>query len=457
MVLHQLFFALLLIFLPTQIGYHVWPDWAMVLGRRVDYLAPTVYVTDILLLLTVGSWFIERTRVIPANEPRSIFYFLRTGFRVSSKLRINMPGMTIGLLLLCTFICINVVFAKNQPVALYAWIKAFEYAGLGWYIIKTKPTFSFVIWYLSFGILYSSIIAIAQFLLQHSIGVPLWFLGERTFFVDTPGIARVALRWSLGFGYWDFGLRMRPYATFPHPNVLGGFLAMTLPLVIIQLSLPCRQAGNNPIRQFSKKIFYVATLFLGYIALALTFSRSAWIVSTVGVFICIKYLLVRKKPTSFFPFMLVAVLLALLVFFISRSFSLNDESIVVRKELNASAIKLFAHSPLFGVGLGNFLVELPKALPSRQIYFLQPVHNIYLLVLSETGLIGFLLFTGCIFYVFLRKFWQRRVYKKTHCALNIWHGALGILLILGLVDHYPLTLQQGQLLFTLFTALTIYI
>ncbi len=65
--MHMLLFSLLLVFLPTQLGYHVWPDWALVLGRRIDYISPTLYATDILIVLLLVSWCIEKKI--------NIFYF----------------------------------------------------------------------------------------------------------------------------------------------------------------------------------------------------------------------------------------------------------------------------------------------------------------------------------------------------------------------------------------------
>ena len=120
-----------------------------------------------------------------------------------------------------------------------------------------------------------------------------------------------------------------------------------------------------------------------------------------------------------------------------------SESVVVRQQLNSAAITMWQHSPLFGVGLGNFLVELPKNLPSRTIYFLQPVHNIYLLLLSETGIVGLGSFLLLLWYIF-----QRIRNSKLKAPIVA-------LLLLGLIDHYPLTLQQGQLLFTLFLSLSL--
>lgn len=144
------------------------------------------------------------------------------------------------------------------------------------------------------------------------------------------------------------------------------------------------------------------------------------------------------------------------MFFIFTTFPANSESVVVRQELNISAIKLWQRSPIVGIGLGNFLVNLPHALPSRQIYFLQPVHNIYLLLLSEVGVVG----VGLLVYVVIRKVssikYQVSRKKRKYVILNtLYLIPLISILALGLVDHYPLTLQQGQLLTTIFVCLVI--
>ncbi len=394
---HRIFFALLLIFLPTQLGLHFWPDWAMVLGRRVDYLSPTLYLTDILVLLTVGTYVISNQ--IQKFKKRILFFI---------------P--------IVLFIILNIFIAANHFVAIYKWAKVLEFGLLGWYIVKTKPAFSFIIYHLSFGILFSSVLAIAQFFFQHSVGGPLWWLGERTFNVDTPGIAR-----------FDFFGReyLRAYATFPHPNVLGGFLAVTLPILISNVKFPM----SNQKKKFP--IFKIITIVLGFIALLLTFSRSAIFIGVVGIVLWKK--VKRKSLTT----VLIGIVVGFAVLFgiWHLAFGIPQaESLVVRQQLNAAAINMWQQSPLFGVGLGNFLVKLPETLPSRAVYFLQPVHNIYLLVLAETGIVGFLFFAWVLLKIFMRPF-------------GIWHLAFGIFLAVGLIDHYPLTLQQGQLLFAIFLSL----
>lgn len=429
LMIHRFFFFLLLLFLPTQLGLHFWPDWAMVLGRRVDYLAPTIFFSDLLVLFTLGLWvtplFVRRLRGMSNFQ-----------FPISKK---NCISLLSGGL----FIFWNIFFATNHFVAIYKWIKVLEFVLLGWYIVKTKVQLSAICLPLAAGMLYSSIISIVQFLLQHSVGGPLWFLGERTFTVDTPGIARIDLCWrELKFAstYLPHGCPevLRPYATFPHPNVLGGYLAALLPLIIIQLS-------NCPIIQLSnlnkQKIFYFITLVFGIIALVLTFSRSAIVVGVVAIVLTIasrKHQVASSKGV----FVIVGIFL-LATFYLLLSTNSSSESVVVRQQLNRVAIEQFRQSPLFGVGLGNFLVNLPEMLPQKSVYFLQPVHNIYLLLLSEVGVVSLL---GFLWLAFL-------ILNNFKFQISIFNFSLFVLLLLGLVDHYPATLQQGQLLFTIVLSL----
>ena len=175
------------------------------------------------------------------------------------------------MIIVFAFIAANIFFAPSKPVAIYKWIKVGEFFLLGLYIVRTKPNLSLIAYLLSLGVLYSSLIAITQFFLQRSIGGLLWFLGERTFTVDTPGIARFeSCRLSV-VGCWLF---LRPYATFSHANVLGGYLATVLPLIIYKSTKRRRN-------------YFLTTLVLGVTALLLTFSRSAWIAGGVAIALAI--------------------------------------------------------------------------------------------------------------------------------------------------------------------------
>ncbi|MEK7073923.1 MAG: hypothetical protein AAB960_01180, partial [Patescibacteria group bacterium] len=92
--------------LPTQLGWHMWPTWAYILGRKVDYLSPTVFLTDIILVALLAAWLIpivaRRRHIRPIAVP------LRTVMGV------------VGLILL---IGANIWIAASPAVALYKWGK----------------------------------------------------------------------------------------------------------------------------------------------------------------------------------------------------------------------------------------------------------------------------------------------------------------------------------------------
>ena len=423
--IHRWLFFLFILFLPTQLGYHWWPSWSLVLGRRIDYLSPTLFFTDVLLLLTFSFWLIESLlrRTFP------IVHFFHV---------INVTALR-WITPIAIFFAVNIWAAASRPVAVFTWIKVVECLFLVYYIVKTRPAYTTIVTLLSFGVFYSALLAIVQFFLQHSVGGPIWWLGERTFSSATPGIAQISLCLPFLSGC---PLVLRPYATFPHPNVLGGFLAVTIPLIVSEFLSQRKPTGA------AKQRVYRVAIVLGIIALALTFSRSAMV--AFAVVLAGLYWPLHKQKSRFVPGALVVLPLALVsvaLFIALSSGSLQGESVVVREQLVASAIQLFVRHPLTGIGFGNFLVLLPGVLPIRLVYFLQPVHSIYLLFLDEGGILGLV--------VAAWSFWLARGRLMVTTTHEVWVPAMSFvgLCLIGFVDHYPLTLQQGRLLFALLTAL----
>jgi O-antigen ligase len=414
--LHKTFFFLTLLLLPVQLGYHFWPSWAMVLGRRVDYLSPTLYLTDLFVLATLASWCVEGWKTRKPLKPTPLFI--------------------VGILVILA----NTIFSKNIPVSMYQWMKVIEFILFGYYIAKTKPTFHFIIPAFSIAILYSSVIALAQFFLQRHIGGPFWLLGERTFFADTSGIAQINICSIVNH---SCRLLLRPYGTFPHPNVLAGFLALTLPFLFWFF------LGFKKTDPWFMRIMLPLSFVLGVCALVVTFGRSAWIAGTLGILFVVHNTMRSTKSHFYIKYRKVMYVCAIpcaiagaYYFYVTLA---GSESVIVRNELNSAALTMISDNAFLGVGWGNFLTILPSYLTTRAIYFLQPVHNIYLLMISQFGFVGLIFFVVCIISV------SKRMKKISPIA-----GVLLFLIaLLGLVDHYFLTLQQGQLLFSIIAGLCV--
>lgn len=414
MFLDRFFLTLLLIFLPTQLAKHFFNQASLVAGTRVDYLLPTIYLTDIFVLLIFVFWFIRKRKTL---------------FNKTLKTRTTFIDKY--LLIFLVAILVNVILSAQKELAFLKLGKILEMVFLAFYLYQEEIPFKLIINYLLVGAVYSSFLGIAQFVKQGSLGGLLWFLGERTFTVGTPGIAKAEI-----FGR----LYLRPYATFPHPNVLGGYLALLLPFLPII---------NNRDKKISRYVFQLVFILI-LIALFLTFSRIAIIAGLLG-FIASLVIAGKPKKTArtfifkqlLFMFMLILLFSTFITGRFSNLFQATNESIVQRKELTLAAIAMINHNPLFGIGLGNFLTSLSSVCQyCLQNGFYQPVHNLFLLVGAETGIFGLIF----LIYLLLLAFQGNQKRLKTDRLLLItWLQ----IIFLSLFDHYFYTLQQGQLLFIL--------
>lgn len=399
--LRQNLFFLLLLLLPLQLGRHFWPNWTQVLGIRIDYLSPTLYLTDVLLFFLF------------------LFYSPRLCFLIKNycfKKRLLFLGFFVVLL----GIVFGILGSQNVAVGFYKLVKWGETAFFVFYLsqeIKEGYQVKKIVFLLSLGVVFESLLSLGQFLKQGSLGGLFWWFGERTFSGQTPGIAQASLEGTL---------LLRPYGTFPHPNVLAGYLVVT---IVLLLGVFYRQRAGKVIKWLA--------VGLGGLALFFTFSRAAWLIGLLAIALI---LVVQKKWLLLF---LTGFFLLLELGFIWPRFQsllgTDRSSWQKREELNIAAFKMIKDSPVFGVGLGNFLVELPNYYQEREaVRFLQPAHNFYLMLGAETGLFGLGTFLGFLLLTF-----KRLLKKQSSLTLLV---ALSAIFSLSFFDHYFYTLWQGQLL-----------
>ena len=422
MTIPRVLFYLLCTALPIQLGKHFFFPFSTISGVRVDYLAPTVYLTDIIVFFVIISSLItfikhrtksQKQRILKGNNKRTLFVICYV-FSV-----------------ICYLLFNSLFVASNVGAALYRFIKISEFIALGLSIIYLRPKIHTTILSFSIGLFYTALIAMAQFLLQRSVGGWLWFLGERSFTSVTPSIAAFS---------WGGKMFLRSYATFAHPNVLGGYLSAVLTLIASRLFT----------RETRVRIWYIVCFVLGATALVLTFSRVSCVIGLAGMgTVCLARLPKRAgRPIFRLPanHVLYVILCASIIIssFIFLFLPLNDKSVYERKLLTQEAIKIAAFHPVFGAGLNNFSKFAAKNLfHQASPYIFQPVHSIYLLTLAETGIVGVVLL-----FIFIA--WFFRQAQNTPFLLKVVFIQL---LILGMFDHYLFTLQQGQLLFTIVIAL----
>lgn len=194
-------FLLLILLLPTQLGKHWWPEWSLVNGIRIDYLAPTLYATDLLLIAIVMFG-----HVIPLSGKRGCEKKLLLIKVISFLGMWGAWGMWI-------------IFRSERPILAAYWMARYLETGvMAWVISKYKiENKKYKIEYLlAIGIVFLVGLEIAQIILGRTTGW-FWWLGERSFAINTPGVATI--------GIWGREI-LRPYATFGHPNALAGYLAV---------------------------------------------------------------------------------------------------------------------------------------------------------------------------------------------------------------------------------------
>ncbi|MFA5828492.1 MAG: O-antigen ligase family protein [Candidatus Shapirobacteria bacterium] len=387
----RLFLFLFILFIPTQLGKHFWPEWSYVWGIRVDYFSPVLYFLDLLWV----SWF---------------GFYVWSGKKIETKI-------TFKFFIFLMFVAVNILIAKNQMVAVYKWFRLGQLV-LTWVVFRKdrKRVEEFLTKAIPWWVILESLLGLGQVLIGSSVNGWAYFLGERRFAYTTLGVAQISV---LGQGL------VRAYGTFSHPNSLAGFLLVSL------------------IIWFGKKkeinrTFWWAITWMAVVGIVVSGSRLVWIL-TMLVIMAVTYLQSRDKKKVVGVGITLIGIFVLLVAVVSVNYRSSDflggwdkEGLSKRISLNMSAMRMVRINPLFGVGLGNFIVRLPEMQKSESYFWLQPVHNIGLLVLSEIGFFGLIWV-----FLFLSGLNRGRVALTQKM---IWVA----ILVTGMFDHYWLTLPQNS-------------
>ena len=191
-----------------------------------------------------------------------------------------------------------------------------------------------------------------------------------------------------------------------------------------------------------QKIIFITAFCLGTVTLIISYSRAAWIVFAIG-FLTANFL-IKNKKWHFRVFITLFIFSIVMPIVIGQNSRLVKGSLFERSELISTSLTILAKSPLTGVGLNNSLDLQYKLMPKNfGMFVFQPVHNGYLLLSEELGLIGLLFFL-----IFLYKQFEKMNKKNIEKFLPFFS-----VLLLSFFDHYIFTLQQGYLMFAFFAGL----
>lgn len=296
-------------------------------------------------------------------------------------------------LLITIFLGLFFFPGKGNISSAYWSLRYIQIPVLAWMVYingKDLNLFSVIKKYLTFSLMFTLILEIWQFAIKKSTGL-WWIFGERAFSLATPNIATIDL----------FGQRfLRPYSTFSHPNALAGWL-----LIVIFILW-----DNKP-----KRLMAIGGLLL-------TFSRNALLAAFLGV---ISYSVLSNNG------------------FAQSLISFPKSSSGERAILNLTSLKIFSDFPIFGIGPGKLLPALPNYFPPGY-WNIQPPHNVFLLVLTETGIFGFtILLIGFL-----------KIYPVLKRAPEFSPGLIAVFST-SLLDHYWLTSQQNRIILGIYLGLVL--
>lgn len=400
--LSEIFGYLFFLVLPFQINFIFFGQELYSSAFFNPFLSHSIYLGDIFLF---GS-----------------FLFLALGWAFGEKLEFKIWDKK--LLVLIGFflfsILLSLIFSVNFWNSFFYFLRFLEFFGLYFLIVFGILKFEKMLVIFICSVFFQALLGICQFFVQSSIG--LGFLGEPVVNDSLTGVAKFTL----------FGEKiLRSYGTFPHPNIFGAYLAFG---ILFSFYLLKNKEIGTKLRKF---LWLNLGLFL--LALVLTFSRSAILALLIGGGFYLISILKNSKPLKTSSKMLVCFVVLVLSYVLVKRFFAYDSGLEERLLFFKVSKNMFLENPM-GVGIGNFTQVMQQYTATELLpWNFQPVHNVYLLVLNEIGIVGFFSFLSLLGY----SFWNSRV--KTFllsCFLMI--------LTLGFFDHYLLTLYQGQVLLFLF-------
>jgi putative inorganic carbon (HCO3(-)) transporter len=233
-----------------------------------------------------------------------------------------------------------------------------------------------------------------------------------------------------------------------YSNSLAGFLNLTLPIALGLLLIH---------RSFRVRVLGGLSLACGAVALVLTASRGGFASFLAELLLAAFYVARHASGRKWLLIAgIVTAALGLILFFgfVRTPWVEEDQPAEMRLLFWGVASMLFLSSPIVGVGYGNFrdLYNLPGIAPG-----VFDVHNLYLQLLAETGLLGFFSFLTAIVHAFRKCLRALRTHRRNLRSIVNFAALGGVisLLLHGFVDFLFIVSPQFTALFWMILALVV--
>ncbi len=401
-------------------------------GAPLEYGTVSIYLTDVFLLGLLALFLI---------------YYFSSGLKIKENLKLPLYWWILAGLDLVLFL--SIFWSQDKILAVYNYLVFLLGVGLLFLIIKAKFNKLKFIYFFLVGLSLQALWGIFQFLNQYAPGFK--YLGLASHDPENLGVSVVETIGADGLGRrW-----LRAYGGLDHPNILGAVLALGLLLALI---LFIQKHFSGAKREGEQKYYLLEYLFLLILTggLFFSFSRAAWLGFLAGLVVLglgflfqkkWRYLQILGKAVGFLSILIIALSLTYPTIVKARlggegelEQRSNRERIASLKE----AKEIIKDNWLFGVGAGNYTLALKEKEPGKPGWYYQPVHNTFLLLWAETGILG--IFLGIAFFLFL--FIQSlREFSLTNLSLLV------SLFVLMMFEHWWWSLHFGVLILGLLAGL----
>lgn len=220
-------------------------------------------------------------------------------------------------------------------------------------------------------------------------------------------------------------IKMRVYSTFENPNVYGEYLILAIPIVV---GLLWTEKG------IFKKLFWLGSLGVTMLALALTFSRGCWLgiilaIGLLAIMIDRRFILLGIVALLFLPFVLPE---SIINRFLSIG-NMGDSSTSYRVYIWMGTLAMLADYWFSGIGLGITSFNTIYPIYSYNNISAPHSHNLYLQLVVEFGIVGLIVFLGML-YNFYKETIISICKKKNILTSSLIAGVSGFMLQ-SMFDH----------------------
>ncbi len=378
-------------------------------GDVFEYGKLSFYLSELILILLIIC---------------SVIYIQKVN---ASKRKVSKSTSIIFVFLL--IVVITFLGAINQQLYFYGLIKLMEAIVL--YFLLTK---------INIDSLKIRIAFIASMFIHSILGI-YQFFSQSVWANKYLGIAeQISSQGGVSVLEGSFGRLLRAYGGFSHPNIFGGFLVIAI-LFLIGIFLI----------QKKKLILFYFTLSILFSALILTFSRSAFLALFLSLFILFIYSIFKKRNFKKFVSVLIILLLISSISFvlfndffrtrIQQQERLEIKSNIERVVLKNQALSLLDKNWFLGYGINNYILVVHKNIDNTlNTWDYQPVHNVYLLIFVELGILGFLS------YAYLLIFSLYKAFSSNNLNKFILGLIILSIIIINFFDHYFWTYWSGLII-----------